>query len=231
METSKKTDAGKSGSTYYDTNMQPSNWYTWFTKDGAKDDDGWTQVCTCIANVIIIIVVVVTSKVEILQEKKYESSHSTFSQVSAETSVSYGGLFYSGSASGGYSKSSSNSSLTSKGSKLKIAFKVRKVIIQRSWLDPAILQYSSLGIRQLEVGKWSNGSLKPDNKGCFPVLPTACIVAKDVVISAASFSDSFEKSMTQSSTHASAKVIFRKCIMKYCTLKELKLISSLALCI
>ena len=56
------------------------------------------------------------------------------------------------------------------------------------------------------MGKWSNGSLKPDNKGCFPLLPTACIVAKDVVISAASFSESFEKSMTESSTHASAKV-------------------------
>ena len=60
-----------------------------------------------------------------------------------------------------------------------------------------------------------NGSLKPDNKGCFPLLPTACIVAKDVLISAASFSESFEKSMTESSTHASAKVKWKTSIQLY----------------
>ena len=44
MEQNKMADAGSTDGTFYQTNMQPANWYTWFTKEGATDDDGWTQV-------------------------------------------------------------------------------------------------------------------------------------------------------------------------------------------
>ena len=44
MERNKMADAGNTDGTFYQTNMQPANWYTWFSKEGAKDDDGWTQV-------------------------------------------------------------------------------------------------------------------------------------------------------------------------------------------
>lgn len=98
-------------------------------------------------------------------------------------------------------------SLTMKGSNLQISFKVRKVLIERPWMEPNILQYTTLGIKEMKPAQWSTGSLNAKtNKGSFPLLPTACIVAKDVVIHADSFSDTFKKSMKETSEHASAKV-------------------------
>ena len=142
----------------------------------------------------------------IKQVHSHESSHDTYSQVSVESKASFGGLFYSGSVGGGFSKKNGNSSLTKEGSDLKISFKVRKVIIQRPWLEPAILRYSTLGIKGLDKGTWSTGKLDKSNEGSFPLLPTACIVAKDVVIQAKSFSDTFEKQFSEQSEHASVKV-------------------------
>ena len=63
-------------------------------------------------------------QVTIEQQHQYEASSNTFSQTSAEAEASYGGLFFSGSASGGFTKKTGNSSLTQKGSNLKISFKV-----------------------------------------------------------------------------------------------------------
>lgn len=146
-------------------------------------------------------------QVTIEQQHQYEASSNTFSQTSAEAEASYGGLFFSGSASGGFTKKTGNSSLTQKGSNLKISFKVRKVLIERPWMEPNILQYTTLGIKEMKPAQWSTGSLNAKtNKGSFPILPTACIVAKDVVISAGSFSDKFNKTMESLSTHASARV-------------------------
>ena len=140
------------------------------------------------------------------QVHRHESSHDTYSQISVETEASFGGLFYSGSVAGGFSKKNGNSSLTQEGSDLKISFKVRKVIIQRPWLEPSVLEYSTLGIEELDKGSWSNGKLDKSNEGSFPLLPTDCIVAKDVVIQANSFSDTFEKHFSEQSEHASTKV-------------------------
>ena len=146
-------------------------------------------------------------QVTITQEHKYESSRDTYSRISAEASVSYGGLFYSGSASGGFEKESGNSELTTKGSNLVISFKVRKVLIHRPWLEPTILQYPTLGIKGLKSGSWSSGELNAaSNKGQFPLLPTAFICAKDVTISASSYSESAEKAFSDESSHASVKV-------------------------
>ena len=38
MERNKMADAGNTDGTFYQTNMQPANWYTWFSKEGAKDE-------------------------------------------------------------------------------------------------------------------------------------------------------------------------------------------------
>ena len=121
--------------------------------------------------------------------------------------VSYGGLFYSGSASGGFDKKSGNTSLTQKGSNLSISFKVRKVLIQRPWLQEEILNYPTLGINGLPESKWSTGDLSfTKNDGIFPILPTAFVVAKDVVITAESYSDTAVSSFKQLATQASVKV-------------------------
>ena len=142
-----------------------------------------------------------------IQEHRYESAHDTYSSVSAEASVSYGGLFYSGSASGGFEKKTGNSQMTKEGSELKISFKVRKVAINRPWLNPGLLQYPTLGIKGFEAGAWSSGDLDvKENKGQFPLLPTAIICAKDVEISSNAFSDTAEKSFSEMKSNASFKV-------------------------
>ena len=111
------------------------------------------------------------------------------------------------SVSGGYSKDDGSSSLAVSGSNLEISFKIRKVTVQRPWMDPAILNYPIIGIKGLPAGAWSNGELNgKTNKGNFPLLPTAMIVAKDVTISSDKFSQSLKDSFSETSTHASVKV-------------------------
>ena len=150
-------------------------------------------------------------QVTITQEHKYESEHSAFSSVSAETDVSYGGLFYSGGASGGFTKKQGNTSLTQKGSNLKITFKIRKVLVQRPWFQPSIMQYPTLGINGVPQNSWSNGELSfKDNRGLFPILPTAFVVAKDVVIHADSFTKTAQTSFESLDTHAGFKVSKRQ---------------------
>ena len=109
------------------------------------------------------------------------------------------------SVSGGYSQDEGGSFLAGEGSDLKISFKVRKVTIQRPWMDPAILQYPII-IKGVESGAWSSGQLDKSNKGSFPLLPTAMIIAKDVVVSSTKFSDSLKKSSKDMSINASLKV-------------------------
>ena len=151
------------------------------------------------------------SQVVIEQKDANSETSQTFSSVSAQVEASaeasYGGLFYSGSASGGFNRSHGNSSLAKNGSDLKIAFKVRKVLIQRPWLEPNLFRYPTIGIKGLNNSSWSSGELNSKtNKGTFPLLPTAMVVAKDVVISARSFSDAASSSFSKMKSHASFKV-------------------------
>ena len=47
-----------------------------------------------------------------------------------------------------------------------------------------ILELPSVGMRHVPKEGWSNGSLDPrKNKGSFPLLPIAMVVAKDITIS------------------------------------------------
>ena len=43
MSENNKTDAGKSGLTYYQTLLEPANWWQWF-QDDYKSEQGWTEV-------------------------------------------------------------------------------------------------------------------------------------------------------------------------------------------
>lgn len=146
-------------------------------------------------------------QVTITQTHRYESSHDTYSKVSAEAGASYGGLFYHGSASGGFEKSAENHALTKAGSNFSITFKVRKVNINRSWMDPSILLYSTLGIKGVTVGAWSSGELSATkNHGTFPIFPTAIVVAKDISLTADSYTDYASKTFKDMSGHAAVKV-------------------------
>ena len=148
-----------------------------------------------------------TLQVNIAQTQAYQSSQDTYSQVSAEAEASYGGLFFSGSVSGGFTRKEGNTSLSEKGSDVVISFKVRKVLIQRPWFETLLLNYPTIGIKGLGKGSWSTGKLDAStNKGQFPLLPTAFIVAKDVKISAKSYSDQAASSFKNLSTHASFRV-------------------------
>ena len=119
--------------------------------------------------------------------------------------ASYGGLFK---ASGGFSKENGSKHLTEKSKGLKINFKVRKVVINRPWLEVGILKYPTIGINGLKKGSWSSGDLDAiKNDGQFPVLPTAMIVAKDVIISAKSFDSDIQESFSKLKTNASFSVV------------------------
>ena len=140
------------------------------------------------------------------QSQLSDISSDTFSQLSVEAEASYGGLVK---VSGGHSQDEGRNFLAVEGSELKISFKVRKVAIQRPWMDPAILHYPIVGIKGLEDGAWSSGRLDVNsNEGLFPLLPTAMVVAKDVVISSNSFSDTLKQAFINKSAHASIKVCF-----------------------
>lgn len=75
---------------------------------------------------------------------------------------------------------------------MTITFQIRKVLIHRPWMEIGILQNPTLGIAGLEKGGWSTGELEPNNTGQFPLLPTAMIVAKNVIIK---FDESSSESM------------------------------------
>ena len=112
------------------------------------------------------------------------------------------------------SRDDQNISLAEEAEEFKISFKVHKVLIQRPWMDPAILHYQSLGIMGLEPGTWSTGERNFEtNNGSFPLLPKAMVVAKDVEITAKSFSKDVEDQLHKASSNASMKVCpFYECV-------------------
>lgn len=130
----------------------------------------------------------------------------TFSKLSTEVEASYSALIASASVKGGFSSDNEKSSLTEQGTDLKISFKVRKVTIQRPWLDPIVLCYPTLGMKGMEAGAWSSGDLNKSNKGRFPLLPTAMVVAKDVNISWGTVKSSLENTLKKTDSNASVKV-------------------------
>ena len=128
--------------------------------------------------------------------------------------ASYGGLFK---ASGGFSKENGNKHLTEKGKNLEISFMVRKVLISRPWLEIGLLKYPTIGIKSLKAGTWSSGDLDPrKNKGQFPLLPTAMVVAKDINIHAESFDSDMEDTFAKMKTNASLSVVGETIIMHSC---------------
>lgn len=67
--------------------------------------------------------------------------------------------------------------------KYTFSFKIRKVTINRPWMDLNFLKHKKITIRGLEDGAWSTGELDDEkNNGSFPMLPTHFVVAKDIEI-------------------------------------------------
>ena len=80
---------------------------------------------------------------------------------------------------------------------VKISFKVRSVQINRPWLDLSALKIENYRIPGLAPGAWSTGVLDSSNKGSFPLLTTQMIVAKDITVTAAKFSQEITNSLTK----------------------------------
>ena len=145
-------------------------------------------------------------QVIVRQEHKYQSLYHIYASVSSYPDSTHGGLFYIGNASGGFVKRSGNNLLTATQSQINISFKIRKVFINRPWLTPAILNYPTLGIQGQKAGSWSSGVLDNTNKGIFPLLPTAFVVAKDITLSSNMYSDAAEEALSKISTHSYVRV-------------------------
>ena len=118
------------------------------------------------------------------------------------------GFFYSVSGSSKLSSETENKHMTEMCSKLQFSFKVRKVLINRPWLEVGILKYPTIGVKGLLTGSWSSGDLDATkNKGQFPLLPTALVVAKDVIIKAESFDKTLEETFLSLKNETSVKVV------------------------
>ena len=90
---------------------------------------------------------------------------------------------------------------------MTITFQIRKVLIHRPWMEIGILQNPTLGIAGLEAGAWSTGKLEPNNTGQFPLLPTAMIVAKNVIIKFDESSSESNETMKRMKTSVSVSNI------------------------
>ena len=91
---------------------------------------------------------------------------------------------------------------------LTITFMVRKVKINRPWLETSMFNYKTIGISGLEIESWSNGTLdSKENKGQFPLLPTAMVVAKDVCIHFGEKSFDSSSTTTDHSTSVGISVV------------------------
>ena len=71
---------------------------------------------------------------------------------------------------------------------VKIHLKVCSVQINRPWIDLSALKIRNWGIPGEGPGTWSTGVLDSNNNGSFPLLPTQMIVARDITVTASSFS-------------------------------------------
>ena len=103
--------------------------------------------------------------------------------------------------------SSTSNELTSEMSNLTLSFKIRKVAIDRPWLDIELLQHSTIGIRGMKAGAWSTGELDiRKNHGFFPLLPTHFVVARDVKISAQKEDESLSRIFSMASESSAEKL-------------------------
>jgi len=89
---------------------------------------------------------------------------------------------------------------------IKIYAKVRSVQINRPWLEPAVMKLQNYTVPGFGPGSWSTGNLDSKNKGSFPMLSTQLIVAKEIKVTADSFSK--EVSDTLKSFNASTQIGF-----------------------
>lgn len=141
------------------------------------------------------------SSIELDSESYYYSYDSRFSSWSGSGSYGYG-FWKVGSAS--VSRDTSSVDIETSTTDIKVEFKLGRIEIRRPWLNSSIFTLSGWNVPGRSVGGYSNGKVDESNKGAFPLLPTAFIVARDIRISAKWGTTDYSRA--QSSTSASAGV-------------------------
>ena len=141
-----------------------------------------------------------------MHEESHTVSNETFSKMHTKMKASYKGLFHHANVSGKVSRESHRKEMSAMAKSLTFSFSVRKVLIHRPWLEVGILKYPTIGIRGLKAGGWSSGELDA-NEGQFPVLPTAMVVAKDIVLKVEESAKSSLETLYHLSSSGSASVV------------------------
>ena len=53
MAQQERIDPGGDGSKFYNTVLEPADWWKWF-QDDQISDEGWTEVCHCMVTSILV---------------------------------------------------------------------------------------------------------------------------------------------------------------------------------
>ena len=120
------------------------------------------------------------SNVTLQSNDIHTSSNSAFGSWSAGGGFDFG-LFAIG---GGGGRSWSNYSLHQDTSDLSISFQFARVDIRRSWLRENLLTTTGWRVEGRAKNDYSNGHADQTNRGVFPLLPEAFIVARQVRVTA-----------------------------------------------
>jgi len=189
------------GKNYLRVKTEPDTWWKAFEADYDPDAEGAKDL----------------SKLSWL-EASVQHSHGEkatsekLSKISASAEASYGGLFYSGSAKGGFDKSSGNKAASTKDSSFSLSFKLARVSISWPWFGGLsfFLHQPGVGIASTPVGALSSGTLHTsnDNSKTFPLMVTDMIIARKVKLEVTNGSSSMTDSFSKLSTTAEAKVGF-----------------------
>jgi hypothetical protein len=82
---------------------------------------------------------------------------------------------------------------------LSITFDVAAVAIERPWFSDELLRMRPLAIEGLEEAAWSRGGARGSSREMLPFLPTAMIVARNIVIQSSQWSPALVAALEQAS--------------------------------
>jgi len=86
---------------------------------------------------------------------------------------------------------------------IHISFQMATVQINRPWCDLSILRLAGLTLPGLKPEGWSTGKLSPNNNGSMPMFNTQVVLAKDISITANTFSQRVVDYIANTNWHAS----------------------------
>ena len=186
------------GHVYYEVAAIPTDWWSWF-KPGYNSDEGWSLVCNLFwlgNNITNANSSLLLSQLTVRQNVQTEMVDEI--PIAMGDSVPFFHLTT--------SKGEKFTASAEDSTNIVISFKGKTVRIIRQWLDTSLLGYDNITIAGAKAGHWSTGVMEPTNKGVFPLLLTAYIVAKDISITANNFSQKLQDSFDKLITSADAKV-------------------------